>query len=76
VDGVDITHQPPHQRDIGMVFQSYAVFPHMTVAQNVAYGLEARKLPAADIAQRVQKALERVQLAQLGERYFGEGARG
>ena len=66
VDGVDITQQPPHRRDIGMVFQSYAVFPHMTVAQNVAYGLKARKLPAADIAQRVQKALERVQLAQLG----------
>ena len=72
VDGVDITHQPPHRRDIGMVFQSYAVFPHMTVAQNVAYGLEARKLPAADIAQRVQKALERVQLAQLGERYASQ----
>ena len=72
VDGVDITQQPPHRRDIGMVFQSYAVFPHMTVAQNVAYGLEARKLPAADIAQRVQKALERVQLAQLGERYASQ----
>ena len=72
VDGIDITQQPPHQRDIGMVFQSYAVFPHMTVAQNVAYGLEARKLPAADIAQRVQKALERVQLAQLGERYASQ----
>jgi ABC-type Fe3+/spermidine/putrescine transport system ATPase subunit len=55
-----------------MVFQSYAVFPHMTVAQNVAYGLEARKLPVADIAQRVQKALERVQLAQLGERYASQ----
>ena len=62
----------PHKRGLGMVFQSYAVFPHMTVAQNVAYGLEARKLPAADIAQRVQKALERVQLAQLGERYASQ----
>ena len=60
VDGKDITRQPPHQRDIGMVFQSYAVFPHMTVAQNVAYGLQARKLPAADIQRRVSQALERV----------------
>lgn len=72
VDGKDITRQPPHQRDIGMVFQSYAVFPHMTVAQNVAYGLQARKLPAADIQRRVIQALERVQLGQLGQRYASQ----
>jgi peptide/nickel transport system ATP-binding protein len=72
VDGKDITHQPPHQRDIGMVFQSYAVFPHMTVAQNVAYGLQARKLPTADIQRRVSQALERVQLGQLGQRYASQ----
>ncbi len=53
---------PAHQRDIGMVFQNYAVFPHMTVAENVAFGLKNRKVPAADITKRVAKALATVQL--------------
>jgi len=53
---------PAYQRDIGMVFQNYAVFPHMTVAENVAFGLKNRKVPAAEITPRVAKALATVQL--------------
>ena len=59
---------PAHKRDIGMVFQNYAIFPHLTVEENVAYGLKARKVPAAQIAPRVQEALELVQIAHLSKR--------
>src|SRR5881227_31043 len=50
--GKDITMLPPWKRDTGMVFQSYALFPHLTVAQNVSFGLEMRKIPSADIPKR------------------------
>ena len=63
IDERDITHLPPHQRDTGMVFQSYALWPHMTVAENVAFGLEMRRIPPADIRRRVMDALERVHMA-------------
>src|ERR1043165_5350079 len=53
--GNDVTTLPPWKRNAGMVFQSYALFPHLTVAQNVAFGLEMRKLPKADIARRVEE---------------------
>ena len=59
---------PAHKRDIGMVFQNYAIFPHLTVAENVAYGLKARKVPASEIAPRVAEALELVQIAHLSKR--------
>ena len=59
----DITHLPPHQRDTGMVFQSYALWPHMTVAENVAFGLEMRRIPRAETRRRVAEALERVHMA-------------
>jgi len=59
----EITHLPPHQRDTGMVFQSYALWPHMTVAQNVAFGLEMRKFPKADVAKRVAEALSMVRMS-------------
>jgi iron(III) transport system ATP-binding protein len=59
---------PAHHRDTGMVFQNYAIFPNLTVAENVAYGLRARKVPAAEIKPRVDKALERVRLAGYGPR--------
>ena len=59
---------PAHKRDIGMVFQHYAIFPHLTVAENVAYGLKARKVPASEIAPRVAEALELVQIAHLSKR--------
>ncbi len=63
-----IDRLPAHLRDIGMVFQNYAVFPNLSVAGNVAYGLKARRVPAAEIAQRIEQALALVQLAGYGER--------
>jgi putative spermidine/putrescine transport system ATP-binding protein/spermidine/putrescine transport system ATP-binding protein len=68
VDGRHITGLAPFERNIGVVFQNYALFPHMTVAENVAFGLKMRKVPAAEIAKRVQEALDTVRLPQLGER--------
>lgn len=65
LDGVDVTRTPPFARNINTVFQNYALFPHMTVAKNLAYGLEANRLPRAEIDERVQEALRMVQL----ERY-------
>ncbi|AOB30755.1 ABC transporter [Bordetella sp. H567] len=64
-----IDRLPAHRRNIAMVFQNYAIFPNLTVADNVAYGLRARKVPAADIEARVRKALERVRLANYGRRW-------
>ena len=63
---------PPEQRNVSMVFQSYALWPHMTVAQNVAYGLELRKLARADIAKKVEAILATTRLAPLAERYPAE----
>ena len=57
-----------HKRDIGMVFQNYAIFPHLTVRENVAYGLKARKTPKADMDRRVAEALELVQISHLADR--------
>ncbi len=69
VDGRAIDDLQPNRRDIGIVFQNYALFPHMTVAQNVAYGLVARGRSRADTALRVRQCLETVQLPQMAERY-------
>src|SRR6059058_1419854 len=66
--GKDITLLPPWKRDTGMVFQSYALFPHLTVAQNVAFGLEMRKMRPAEIAPRVEEALRLVRLGAHGSR--------
>ena len=66
--GADITRLPPWKRNAGMVFQNYALFPHMTVAENVAFGLEMRKVPKADIARRVEETLALVRLAGYGGR--------
>lgn len=63
-----INNIAPNKRDIGMVFQNYAVFPHMSVAENVAYGLKARKVPKAEREKRVMEALELVQIADLKDR--------
>ena len=68
IDGVDITESPPYERPVNMMFQSYAVFPHMTVEQNIAYGLKKEKLERAEIAQRVEEMLQLVQLPQLAKR--------
>ena len=59
----DVTHLPPHRRDMGMVFQSYALWPHMTLRENVAFGLEMRSVRKTDAAPRVRRALEMVKLA-------------
>jgi putative spermidine/putrescine transport system ATP-binding protein len=64
----DVTTLPPWKRNAGMVFQSYALFPHLTVAENVAFGLEMRKLPQSDIPERVAEALRLVRLEGLAER--------
>ena len=64
----DVTGLAPHARNAGMVFQSYALWPHMTVAQNVAFGLEERRVEKGEIARRVAQALEAVQMGVLGER--------
>jgi len=63
-----INNVPPHKRDIGMVFQNYALFPHMTVAENLAFPLEVRKMPKADIEAKVNRALEMVRLPEFGSR--------
>ncbi|MCX8956624.1 ABC transporter ATP-binding protein [Erwinia psidii] len=60
---------PPHQRDIGMVFQNYALFPHMTVAENLAFPLTIRRLSKADVKERVSKVLDMIKLTSLADRY-------
>ncbi len=62
-DDSDVTRQPPNKRDTGMVFQNYALFPHMTVAQNVAYGLDVRRVAKSEKSQRITDALAQVGLA-------------
>ncbi len=69
IDGVDITERPPYERDMGMVFQSYALFPHKSVAANVAFGLKVRGLSKAEVAERTTEALKLVQLQHLADRY-------
>jgi len=64
----DVTALPPWKRNAGLVFQNYALFPHLTVAENVAFGLEMRKVAKAEIAPRVAEALRLVRLGHLGER--------
>lgn len=72
IGGTDLTRLPIHKRGIGMVFQSYALFPHMTVAQNVAFGLEMRKVPREECEKRVQQALQMVKLADQGHKKINE----
>jgi putative spermidine/putrescine transport system ATP-binding protein len=68
IDGLEHTHTPVHRRDIGMVFQSYALFPHLTVDENVAFPLRMRRRPEAEVRRRVTAALEMVQLGHLAHR--------
>ncbi len=67
-DGVDLARTPPHERDFGLVFQDYALFPHLTVADNVAFGLRMRNLPKPEIEQRVKESLEVVNLRGFDKR--------
>jgi sulfate transport system ATP-binding protein len=69
IDGVDVTGRPPQKRGVGFVFQHYAAFKHMTVQDNVAFGLRIRKRPKAEIEERVSRLLQLVQLERLAKRY-------
>jgi putative spermidine/putrescine transport system ATP-binding protein len=68
LDGVDVGSSPPYERDVNTVFQDYALFPHMTVAENVGYGLMVRKASKAERASRAEEALDMVRLAGYGDR--------
>ena len=68
LDGVDLARVPPYQRPINMMFQSYALFPHMTVEQNIAFGLKQDKLPKAEINAHVQEMLALVHAQEFAKR--------
>ena len=68
IDGVDVTAMPPYDRPVNMMFQSYAVFPHMTVEKNIAYGLRKEKVATAEINKRVDEMLALVQMGELRDR--------
>jgi len=72
IDGQDVTYVPPHRRNAGMVFQSYALFPHRTVAANIAFGMQMRGVARSDVNQRTKEALHLVHLEALAERYPAE----
>src|SRR3989337_706889 len=68
LDGVDMAQTPPHKRNVNTVFQNYALFPHLTVEENVGFGLKYQKATKAEMAERVGKALELVQMSQFAKR--------
>ena len=72
LDGRSLKNVPPYQRNIGMVFQNYALFPHMTVEENLAFPLEARNLPKAEVGRKIRRALEMVRLEGFAKRRPGQ----
>jgi len=68
LDGQPINNVPPHKRNIGMVFQNYALFPHMTISENLAFPLEVRGMDRSEVETRVKRALDMVQLGEFGHR--------
>ena len=72
INGVSVLHSPPYQRPVNMMFQSYALFPHMTVEQNVAFGLKQDRMPKAEIEVRVTEVLELVQMTRFRRRKPGQ----
>ena len=69
IDGVDVARVPTNKRDIGMVFQAYSLFPHLTVLENIEYGLKMRRVAKADRRVRAAESLDLVGLSHLGERF-------
>src|SRR6476661_7683816 len=69
INGVDVTNTPPNQRQVGMVFQSYALFPNMTVADNIGFGLKVKRQPASAIKSRVDEMLKIIHMSEFGGRY-------
>jgi putative spermidine/putrescine transport system ATP-binding protein len=69
LNGVDIANRPPNQRDVGMVFQAYALFPNMTVADNIGFGLKIAKKPAQEIKARTEEMLALIHMSGFGDRY-------
>ncbi len=69
IAGRDVTYLPAYQRDIGMVFQHYALFPHLTIEQNIAFPLRMRRIARSDVGRRVRAVLDLVRMPELGERY-------
>jgi len=72
IDGEDVTHVPTQKRDIGFVFQNYALFPHLTVAENIEFGLKVRKVSAVPRAKRLKEMIELVALGGMADRYPGQ----
>src|SRR5438552_16417269 len=72
LEGKPLSRVPPYQRNIGMVFQNYALFPHMAIGENIGFPLSVRGVPAAEIAKRVERALDMVQLGGFGKRRPGQ----
>jgi molybdate/tungstate transport system ATP-binding protein len=69
LSGVDVTYEPPEKRQVGFVYQDYSLFPHMTVDENVAFGLETRRLPRDEIKRRVNEMMDLLGISQLSGRY-------
>src|ERR1044071_1161847 len=69
INNVDVTNTPPNRRNVGMVFQSYALFPNMTVADNIGFGLKVARRSAGEIAKRTEEMLRTVHLPEFGGRY-------
>ncbi len=69
IDGRDVTHEPPRRRNVGMVFQQYSLFPHMTIDENIQYGLKVKGWRSSKMKQRVAEMLDMIQLPHIGQRY-------
>ena len=72
LDGRDLNRLPPHRRNVGVVFQNYALFPHLSVADNIAFGLRAQRVPRAEVAGRVERALDMIRLRPMADRSIGQ----